>query len=201
MKISHKTLKDNEFKKLIIAKDKHAYAGKLKRLKFLLTQENYNVFPAPALAIEYYEEARLCWYVGAFVASICMVQLGFEELLRSYYRSARGIEGKLKFGKNKKVENATFYELLEKAREDRLISEHEEQELHHLRKNIRNPYVHVKDVKIENGKQNLQKPDFFTQYLKIKAPEVIGTDVEDEARFAIKVLVTMFPKISIRMWG
>ncbi len=56
-------------------------------------------------------------------------------------------------------------------------------------------------MKIENGKQNLQKPDFFTQYLKIKAPEVIGTDVEDEARFAIKVLVTMFSKISIRMWG
>ena len=99
------------------------------------------------------------------------------------------------------VGDKAFYELIEEAREDRLISEHEEQELHHLRKNIRNPYVHVKDVKIEHNKQNLQKPDFFTQYLKIKAPEVIGTDVEDEARFAIKVLITIFPKISIRMWG
>lgn len=201
MKVNHRTLKDNELKKLIFANDKQVYVGKLKRLKFLLTQENYNVFPAPALAIEYYEEARLCWYVGAFVASICMVQLAFEELLRSYYRSARGIKGRLKCSNSKKVDNATFYELLEEAREDGLISDKEKQELNHLRKNIRNPYVHVKDVKIENGKQNLQKPDFFTQYLKIKAPEVIGTDVEDEARFAIKVLVTMFSKISIRMWG
>jgi len=201
MKVNHRNLKENEIKKLILANDEQAYAGKLKRLKFLLTQENYNVFPTSALAIEYYEEARLCWYVGAYVASICMVQLAFEELLRSYYRSARGIEGKLKFSNNKKVNDAAFYELIKEAREDRLISEQEEQELHHLRKNIRNPYVHVKDVKIENGRQNLQKPDFFTQYLKIKAPEVIGTDVEDEARLAIKVLVTMFPKISIRMWG
>lgn len=201
MKVNHRTLKDNELKKLIFSNDKQVYVGKLKRLKFLLTEENYNVFPTSVLAIEYYEEARLCWYDGAYVASICMVQLAFEELLRSYYRSARGIEGRLKFGKNKKVENVAFYELIEEAREDRLISEHEEQELHHLRKNIRNPYVHVKDVKIENGKQNLQKPDFFTQYLKIKVPEVIGTDVEDEARFTIKVLITIFPKISIRMWG
>jgi len=201
MKISRKTLKDNECKKLIIANDKHAYAGKLKRLKFLLTQENYNVFPAPALAIEYYEEARFCWYVGAFVASICMVQLAFEELLRSYYRSARGIEGRLKSSINKKVDNAAFYELIEEAREDGLISDKEKQELNYLRKNIRNPYIHVKDVKIKNGKQNLQTPDFFTQYLKIKTPKVIEVDVEDEARLAIKILITILPKISIRMWG
>ncbi|MCG2790759.1 MAG: hypothetical protein L6305_03300, partial [Actinomycetia bacterium] len=94
-------------KKLILANDEQAYAGKLKRLKFLLTQENYNVFPTSALAIEYYEEARFCWYVDAFVVFL----------------------------------------------------------------------------------------------LKIEDPKVIGVDIEDEARLAIKVLVTMFPKISIRMWG
>jgi len=107
MNVNHKTLKDNEFKKLILENDRQIYVGKLKRLKFLLTQENCNVFPVPALAIEYYEEARFCWYVDAFVVFL----------------------------------------------------------------------------------------------LKIEDPKVIGDDIEDEGRLTTKVLIVIFLKIFIRMWG
>ena len=190
----------SEIQKLIHEGDNQSYNGRFDRLKFLLSVENQFSFPTPALASEYYEEARLCWYVGAFVATITMVQLAFEELLRSHYRVAKGVGGKLNCGI--KVDQASFSNLIDEATNDKWILEEEAKSLHNLRKNVRNPYVHVKDVKVNDyGKTNLKKPNFFIQYLKIKAPEVIGADVENEAKWAIQLLVTLLPKISCRYGG
>ena len=191
---------DSKIRNLLLEGDEHSYNGRFERLRFLLSIEDQEPFPISALVYEYYEEARLCWYVGAFVATIVMVQLSFEELLRSHYRVVKGIGGKLSCGK--KVDRARFYDLINEAHNDSLISEEEAKLLHNLRKNIRNPYVHVKDIKVNsNGKQNLKRPNFFTQYLKIKAPEVIECDVENEAKEAIQLLVTLLPKISRLLWG
>ena len=190
---------DSEIRNLLLEGDKRSYNGRFKRLKFLLSIEDQEPFPVSALAYEYYEEARLCWYMGAFVATIVMVQLSFEELLRSYYRMTKGIGGKLSCGK--KVDQANFSDLINEAHNDSLISEEEAKLLHNLRKNIRNPYVHSKDIKVNrDGKPN-RKTDFFTQCLKIEAPEVVGCNVEDEAKGAVQVLVTLLPKISRRFWG
>jgi len=189
---------DSEIRNLILEGDERPYNGRFERLKFLLSVEDKNPFPVSALVLEYYEEARLCWYMGAFVAAIVMVQLSFEELLRSHYRVAKGIGGKLNCGK--KVDQANFSDLIDAARNDGWISQEEAKLLHHLRKNIRNPYVHVKDIKLNSGgKPNRKRLDFFTLYLKIKAPEVIGCDVKNEAKKAIRLLVTLLPKIS-RRW-
>lgn len=190
----------SEIQKLIHEGDNQSYNGRFGRLKFLLSVENQSSFPTPALASEYYEEARLCWYVGAFVASITMVQLAFEELLRSYYRVIKGVGGRLNCGI--KVDKASFSNLIDEATNDEWISEKEAKLLHNLRKNVRNPYVHVKDFKINNdGKPNYKKPNFFIQYLKIKAPEVIGSDVENEAKEAIQLLATLFHEMSRRYGG
>jgi len=194
---------ESELRKLIHKADQRSYCGRLERLKFLFGIEKQSGFPAPPLAVEYYEEARLCWYVGAFVATILMTQLAFEELMRSHYRVVKGVGGKLIFNKKiKKVDDTTFFDLIEAAKNDKWISKAEANELHNLRKNIRNPYVHVKNFKIsKNGKPNLKKPNFFIQYLKIKAPELIRYDVEDEAKDAIKILVILFPLMSLRYGG
>ena len=195
-----KTQWDNsEIRNLLLESDKRSYNGRFKRLRFLLSIEDQEPFPVSALAYEYYEEARLCWYVGAFVATIVMVQLSFEELLRSHYRMAKGIGGKLSCGK--KVDQANFSDLINEAHNDSLISEEEAKLLHNLRKNIRNPYVHVKDIKVNRDRKPNRKTDFFAQYLKIKAPEIIGCDVEDEAKDSVQVLVTLLPKISRRFGG
>jgi len=186
---------NSKIRSLILEGDERSYNGRFERLRFLLSIENQEPFPIPALVYEYYEEARLCWYMGAFVATIVMVQLLFEELLRSHYRVAKGIGGKLNCGK--KVDQANFSDLIDEAYNDNWILEEEAKLIHNLRKNIRNPYVHVKDIKVNNdGKPDRKRPNFFTQYLKIKAPEVIGCDVENEAKEAIHLLVTLLPKIS-----
>jgi len=196
-------LNEGKIRRLIHEGDKRSYNCRFERLRFLLGVETQSYFPAPALAIEYYEEARLCWYVGAFVSTIIMTQLAFEELLRSHYRVAKGVGGKIICGKRtKKVDDMTFIDLIEEAKGDKWISKQEASLLNKLRKNARNLYVHVKDFKInKNGKPNLKKSNFFIQYLKIKAPEVIGYDITDEAKEAIKLLVTLFPSISSRYGG
>jgi len=195
-----KYLLENKIRQLIREGDKRSYSGRLERLRFLLSIEVQEPFPTSALASEYYEEMRLCWYVGAFVATIVMAQLAFEELFRSHYRVANGIGGKLNC--NKKVDNANFYDLIEEAKNDRWILGEEAKLLHDLRKNVRNPYVHVKDIKLNNkGRPNLREGNFFSQLLKIKAPGLLGNDAETEAKKTIQLVVTLFPEISRRYGG
>jgi len=192
--------KESDIKRMIYEGDKRSLKGRSKRLSFLLSLEHQELFPAPALAYEYYEEARLCWVVGAFVATIVMTQLSFEELFRSHYRVAKGVSGKLNCGK--KVDDARCYELIEEAKNDEWISRKEAKLLNNLRKNIRNPYVHVKDIKVnEDGKQNVKEPNFFKNILKIQAPELIGSDIEEEAKETIYLLITLSPEISRRVGG
>jgi hypothetical protein len=187
---------DNELIKTINDIDKKTRYGRLERLRFLLSQEYSEPTPVNALANEYYEEARLCWYVGAFVATIIMTQLCFEELLRSHYRVCRGVSGYLK--KQIKVDNASFKELIDQAHDDAILDQDEFNALNKIRKDFRNPYVHVKDFGIDN---DFSKPNFMKQYLKIHAPDIVGSGVEDEAKEAISILSSKFLKISRRLGG
>lgn len=194
-------MKRDEMHRLISEGDKQSYDGRLERLEFLFSVENRDPFPAPALAIEYYEEARLCWYVGAFVATIIMTQLTFEELLRSHYRVVKGVSGKLNCSRS--INEARFYDLINEAENEGWVSHEEAKSLHMLRKNLRNPYVHVKDIKIKsdkNKKMDIKATSFVTQYLKIAVPGVVKSDTENEAKEAIQLLVTLFPKMS-RYYG
>ena len=173
----------------VIEADERARPGRIARLKWLHAQAPLESYPVPALAQEYFEEARFCWYLGAFIASILMVQLAFEELLRSHYRVARGVGGSLDSGKS--VDSAGFAELIRQGRRDDLLSPSEVHDLSSLRKS-RNPYVHTKDV---GG----TGPSFFDQTIKISASELVGLGVEQEAKEAIELLTTFFPRLCMRV--
>lgn len=173
----------------VVEADERARAGRIARLEWLQLGASRQYYPVPALAREYFLEARLCWYVGAFISTILMVQLAFEEFLRSQYRVARGVGGKLDSGTS--VDSAGFAELIEQERNDDFLSKSEADDLTALRKS-RNPYVHAKDV---GGKGT----SFFELTIGISAPESVGVGVEDEARNAIKLLTTFFPALCLRM--
>ena len=180
--------------------DKRSLKGRRERLEYLLSVETKSEYPISVLTNEYYEEARLCWYVGAFVSTIIMVQLSIEELLRSHYRVLKGVNGRL--SNNIEVNNASFFNLIHEAENDLYITSKEATAFNHLRKNIRNPFVHVKDKGSDINKKYKQKRlDFFTQTLKIVAPQVIGKDIVDDAKKAIHLLVTILPNISNRNRG
>lgn len=172
---------------------KRSYDGRLSRLRVLLSYQAQSAFPSPALALEYYEEARLCWYAGAFISAIVMTQLAFEELLRNHYRVANGVSGSLSCGK--KVDEAGFFDLINEAKKEEYISQDEAALLHALRQKLRNPYVHAKDVgKIENAM--MEKPDFLSLTWKVASGVV-----KDEAMKVVILLVQLFPEISSRHGG
>ena len=187
---------DEQLESLMRDANKRAHSGRLERLRFLLSQEDSVPAPVDALAYEYYEEARLCWYVGAFVATIVMTQLALEETLRAHYRVWKGIDGKL--NDRLKMDEAGFADLIRQAEADGWLRTNEADALNKIRKEFRNPYVHTRDI---NANVQLAKPTAFAQYLKIHAPQFLGSGAEDEARESIKILVGLFRNISRRAWG
>ena len=177
---------ESEILGMISDANQRANTGRLKRLRFLLMHQCDEPFLFSGLAYEYYEEARLCWYVGAFVATIVMAQLSFEETLRSYFRVVGGVQGALSNGKS--VDKAGFANLIDEAHSAGLLSDGERDQLHRVRREYRNQYVHPKDID-KNPKSS--KSDFFRQQLKIVAPDVGGESSEAEAQETIQTLVEL----------
>jgi hypothetical protein len=176
-------------KEEIIAADARLRGGKKKRLELLSDAPPTYEFPAPQLARRYYEESRLCFYSGAYVATIIMAQLAFEELLRTYYRAVEG-EGCLPDGS--KVAECGFADLIIHARREKLASGRDVRRLEKLRM-MRNPYVH--------SRGEGRKSDQTRQTLKITFPEYVGVSTEDEARKAVTTLIEVFPILSHKIWG
>lgn len=195
---------EKNLQKLVRDSNRRAERGRIERLHAMISAEDPHPAPVSALAHEYYEEARLCWYMGAFVSTIVMTQLAFEELLRSHYRLTKGVGGKLSGGK--KVDDGGFADLIEEARGDHLISVEEATTLHVLRREFRNPFVHPHDVKAhstpDEASAALAAPtDFLMQLVKIVAPQLVDREAEGEAKEAVTLLVTAFREISRRCWG
>lgn len=187
---------DKDLEKLIEDADKRSFGGRLERLRFLNLHEDQDPAPFDALALAYYQEARLCWVVGAFVATIVMCQLTLEEVLRSHYRSSKGVGGDL--NKNKKVDRAGFADLIQQAKVDRWITKEEAALLHKLRKEYRNPFVHPADISIVS---NSTKTDFFRQRSKMMFSELVEESAEEEARECMIIITSLLPKISRRLFG
>lgn len=187
---------DAQLEQLIRDANDRAHSGRFKRLRILFSVKDLGSYPIGDLAFEYYEEARLCWYMGAYVAAIVMTQLAFEEMLRSHYRVAKGVGGNL--NDRKKVDDAGFADLINQAKGDGWISSEEAAALHKIRRDYRNPYVHPHDFDESN---DFSKANFLRQSIKITAPNLVGGGAEGEARESISLLITLLPTISRRFWG
>jgi len=178
--------------KMIKDKGESELEEKVERLRLLISNITDEYIPIPSLAFQYFEEARLCYYHGAFIATIFMVHLVFEELLRNHYRVIRGQKEKL-ISKNKElmnVDKASFLDLIDEAKEDNYITKEESKKLHRLRK-LRNRLQHTKDV--PPYRINL-KGSWFAQDLRIR------TQIDKDAEWAINLLLTTFVSICKR-WG
>lgn len=177
----------------VVLADERAREGRVERLKLLNKGASTDEIPMPALAAEYFEEARLCWYTGAFIAAILLSQLSFEGLLRSRYRASNGVGGKLSDGT--KIDAAQFSQLIKAANKDGTINAGEYDRIDHIR-TTRNAYVHTKDPSKVANKSNA-----FQQTLKVAAPHLVGVSLEDEARRCIATLVELFGPLCARSWG
>jgi hypothetical protein len=128
-----------------------------------------------------------------FVATIVLTQGSFEELLRDRARITYGVAGNLPSGTL--VDAASFAELLAQGVAQGWITRGEHQQLSGLRIELRNPYVHTKDIQ-QSGR--VQRGDFAVQAAKF---DMVGAAVELEARDAASMLVRLVPTISRRAWA
>jgi hypothetical protein len=167
----------------------------------MLLSEKREPFVSDSLAHAYYVEAKLCWISGAYVSTIIMTQLAFEESLRAFFRTIRQGDPILK--EDTTIDRAGFFDLVEQAKDERWISTTEATALHTLRKLQRNPYVHPKQV--EKGTycpdEFLRRIDAFAQAMKLHAPSFNTGSVIAEAQDAIQLLLHKFPAISSRLHG
>ena len=188
--------KDEELERMIKDGNDRAHAGRLERLRLLLSIESQESYPVNSLAWEYYQEARLCWYVGAFIATIVVSCIAIEELIRAKYRLIKGVGGRLDSGK--KVDDVGLADLTQQATKDDLLTSKEARIIHKLRKEIRNPWVHPHDFDTQfvDSQKAMRKPNWLTQDIKLKYSVL----VENEARRAIEVASNVFPRISRRFW-
>lgn len=93
-----RTNRKDTLRNIMSESDKKSFQGRLNRLIFLLENLAEDYVPFPAIVLEYFEETKLCFYQGAFVASILMASATYEELLRQIYRDSGNIEKANTFG-------------------------------------------------------------------------------------------------------
>jgi len=193
------TYSDSQLKKMILGQDKGTFDDRLERLRYLMSiSPGDESVPFPSVVLAYYEEARLCWYHGAFVSAIVMAQMAFEELLRSHYR-AIGINKLPLTGKP--PDDANFVQLIKQAEQDGYLTVQEAKHIDKIRREYRNRYVHVKNAKIVDGKQDMKSSNWLTIGMKALCRNPYGDDASDEARETMCILVSILPDICIRNGG
>ncbi|PKB63486.1 MAG: hypothetical protein BZY80_06900 [SAR202 cluster bacterium Io17-Chloro-G2] len=185
-----------DLEQMVKDSDEKEFYSRVARLGMLCRQQDDDPGFFNSLALAYHEEARLCWVNGAYVAAILMSQLALEEMIRSHYRAFSG-----NVSVAQKVDRAGFADLIDQAEKDGWVETEEAKQLHVIRKNYRNPYVHPHDNLGEaNSDAQISNPNAFTQAVKIYAPQLGHGDVMDEAWQVVKILVVLFPRISYRFW-
>lgn len=215
---------EEELHRMVETSNENENNGRIARLRVLVDNQTREGFFCHALAHNYFEEAKMCWYSGCYVSTIIMSQLAIEELLRSHYRNMSHCfiqeedgtmrqfppedckEPVLKWANRdsmkkgyQKVDSATFMQLVEEALCDSLITHPQADKLGHLKKALRNPYVHSEDV---NGSSVFcpESRSSVSLSMKISSPGLIGDTVE-EAETAIVLCLSVFVQICHRTFG
>lgn len=158
---------------------------KIERYRVLLSIFRDQERLVPGTAYQYYEEARLCWLEGAYIATIIFVQMTFEEFFRSRYRMPSDEQEIISGVKAKDTLRSGFNELVKLAKKEKIITLNEYKKLQNLRK-IRNSITHTKRPKIKNGKQKLDGFDSIS--LEFKFRDFDRFSITKDAKKTIKLL-------------
>jgi hypothetical protein len=192
-----------EIREHAIKADRDDLEDKVERWAYLMKIQYDGYMFSPVVSQLYYTEAKYCWYHGDYIATIVLSQMAMEDLVRHHFEVAR--HGKFLSGK--KIDGATFKCLIDEALAEGYIEKGEAKKLHHLRKKLRNPYVHTdrKDVKVhleEKGEfKETSLPNFMALSMKIRQLSIIDKNVQDEAKEAITILIKVFTSIVLKSHG
>ena len=179
----------DKLKAMMIEADKRSFECRLDRLDFLLKNLGEDYVPFPAIVLEYFEETKLCFYEGAFVASIVMASATFEELFRQIYRNTNEME---------KANARGLANLVSYAVGDDLISSNEAEKLTELRR-LRNKFTHIR---IGFKGIDFKKKRTFLDFMLLWRDRHKETlPIETLAKDAIKIFAKLLPELCNRFWG
>jgi len=198
-------LTDEALRKRVKEDMKREFEGRFERLKFLMETDYHGAIVSRVPLYWFVEEARSCWYHGNYIATIIMCQMALEEQLRSHFRVA-GVS-RLVTGKRPSLDAASFADLIEEALHFRYIDKEEAELLHHLRKDLRNVYVHIKDQDVrvvlndQKEPRETSLPSFFVLDMKIRELPLVQGSVKEDAKEAIEILIFVFTNVMLRGHG
>ena len=180
-------LTDSE--KIVKKANEMLFEGRVQRNDFLksLNVKFEGMLTSGIIAQEYFFEAQRCWLEGLFFATIVMTQMTFEEGLKHSFRGyydLRGDKKNLNF-----VNSCGFNQIIDLANKEKYITKKESEQLHKLRK-MRNPLVHVKrDKKNEGDFMDTSEYSIMrkiSQIYQVEEGMILESDAEIEAKKAMK---------------
>ena len=152
---------EEEIRKGLQRFDEDTYEERNQRIILLSKMIGRRYYQAtPAIALWYFEEAKINFIYSNHVSTMIMCQLVCEEMLKAPYR----YHGKLDL-----VSKATLNELIEKAEKDGFIQKSDRARLHKIRK-FRNTLEHTKDFS-DNRMRILIAPSLFSTKFQKQATE------------------------------
>lgn len=176
-----------EIQQWLIGEDATRIRSRVGRLKFSFREfgsANGLQFFHGTLTQRFFEEARWCFINGQFIACVLLCQCFLESSLRSLLAA-----GGQNYGVSDKwLEDAGFYELMEKARDCGIVSPSQARDCHSVRR-MRVEYVHA-------------RPAFSRKHIAHRMvrqrKSTIGLS-ERDARQARKVMLRINQKLRERM--
>lgn len=209
------TNSDFESRMIVRDWDKDTFDDRLKRYLYLDDLEDYIKIPAlDGLSSHYKNEAGACYVQGNFVASIIMVGATVDAFLRAIIRSKYHHESGYVLNNGKYLDDLNLSQVFDEALAEGYITEDEYKVMHHIIKDIWEPYMHTKTNLIDDPSLPIKAYDpndkeikrnrpglasFDLQKFKITDPWLVGgKGVEEEAREALYLLAKLMPNILLR---
>ena len=177
-----------ELKQLLVSEDAARLNGRLDRLMLLIREygpaEGLQLFHGCDLTQRFFEEARWCFVNGQSIACVLLCQCFLESSLRALLAA-----GGHNYGVSDRwLEDAGFYDLIEKAKDSGIVSPRQARDCHAVRRK-RVEYVHA-------------RPAFSTKNIAHRMVEE-GTSAfalsEQDARTAMKVMLKINQQLRERV--
>lgn len=165
-----------EYLEWLMAEDEASREARLERLRWLV--ENFGeprhlLFWGGPISYRAFEEARLCFLNGQFIATTLLCQVILEHMLAALFHSARRDD----------LEGSGFKRLIDEAVKERFITPEEYDAFDRIRER-RNPLVHYRDPMNQEN----------VMYRLIREDKTLEQVFEDDAKMALSVIFNLLSR-------
>lgn len=164
---------DAEYLEWLVGEDEASREARLERLRWLVEtfgEPRHLLFRGGPISYRAFEEARLCFLHGQFIATTLLSQVVLEHMLAGLFHSA---------GRDD-LKGSGFKRLMKEAVKERIISAEEHDAFERIRQR-RNPVVHYRDPM---NQENIM-------YRAMREDTTIRQVLEDDARTALYTIFNL----------